>query len=92
MNKKFVFVAAFLTYCISTYFAYGFFSDGSSAGKMSIGGKPGGTDKVQVTSPSADGEEQIEGKLTEECPTSGQMLTETHKKTLGIAKTNGSYD
>jgi hypothetical protein len=80
MNKKFVFVAALLTYCISFYFAYDFFSNGAASGKLSFMSKPGGTDKVPVMSPAADGEEQIAGKLTEECPLNGQMLTETHKK------------
>ncbi len=79
MNKKFVFVAAFLTYCISLYFSYGFFS-GDATGKLRIGSKPSGSDKLEVKQPTADGEEEIAGKLTEECPLNGQMLTETHRK------------
>lgn len=73
-------MAAFLTYCISFYFSYGFFSGGGGAGSLSIGSKPGGSNKVDVKQPTADGEEQIEGKLTEECPLNGQLLTPTHKK------------
>ncbi len=73
-------MAAFLTYCISFYFSYGFFSGGGGAGSLSIGSKPGGSNKVDVKQPAADGEEQIEGKLTEECPLNGQLLTPTHKK------------
>ncbi|MBP9815631.1 DUF3048 domain-containing protein [Candidatus Woesebacteria bacterium] len=79
MNKKFVFVAAFLTYCISLYFSYSFFTGNSSSGSLRIMNQ-GGTDKVDVTQAVADGEEQIPGKLTEECPLNGLKLTETHKK------------
>jgi len=79
MNKKFVFVAAFLTYCISLYFSYSFFTSNSSSGSLRIMNQ-GGTDKVDVTQAVADGEEQIPGKLTEECPLNGLKLTETHKK------------
>ncbi len=79
MNKKFVFIAAILTYCISLYFSYDFFSGGGLTGSSKIVSKPNQADDIQKAATSGN-DEDIAGPRNEECPINGEMLTETHKK------------